>query len=161
MKHKLTLAVLALTLGGVSLSAQYRVPQQTSYAMTVAEKANLQIAHDFWRDIMLGGNLDIASHYMPADFISRNPNVAAGPDAFVKALRETPGLFQNVARQRAGTPEVEFAKNDYVFFMWANFVINPIEPAKVFKYNTIELFRIANGKVVEHWDGAHKSVPGD
>jgi len=154
------MALLVLAFGVVPASAQYRVPQQTSYAMNVAEKANLQIAHDFWRDIMLGGNLDIASHYMPADFISRNPNVAAGRDAFVKALRETPHLFQNT-NQRAGTPEVEFAKNDYVFFMWAAFVIDPIEPAKIFKYNTIDLFRIANGKVVEHWDGAHKRVPGD
>ena len=98
---------------------------------------------------------------MPVDFVSYNPNVSAGRDAFVKALRERPSLFQNTAQQRAGTPEVEFAKNDYVFFMWANFVIDPMEPAKIFKYNTIDLFKIVNGKVVEHWDGAHKSVPGD
>ena len=128
MKKSLIAAVAILALSAVSASAQYPVPRQTSYAMTVAEKANLQIAHDFWRDIMLGGTLDIASHYMPADFISRNPNVAAGRDAFVKVLQERPSLFQNTARQRAGTPEVEFAKNDYVFFMWANFVVNPIEP---------------------------------
>ena len=161
MQRLLIAAAVVVMLGASTASAQYAVPRQTSYAMNAAEKANLQIAHDFWRDIMLGGNLDIASHYMPADFISRNPNVAAGRDAFVKALRENPSLFQNTRRQRAGTPEVEFAKNDYVFFMWANFVINPIEPAKVFKYNTLELFRIVNGKVVEHWDGVHKSVPGD
>jgi predicted SnoaL-like aldol condensation-catalyzing enzyme len=161
MKKVLLLAAVIAATTTISLSAQYRVPQQTSYAMNAAEKENLKIAHDFWRDIMLGGNLDIASHYMPADFISRNPNVAAGRDAFVTALRERPGLFQNTRIQRAGTPEVEFAKNDYVFFMWANFVIDPIEPAKIFKYNTLDLFRIVNGKVVEHWDGAHKRVAGD
>jgi predicted SnoaL-like aldol condensation-catalyzing enzyme len=125
MKKLLMLVAVLAATSVVSLSAQYQVPRQTSYAMNAAEKANLQIAHDFWRDIMLGGNLDIASHYMPADFISRNPNVAAGRDAFVKALRENPLLFQNTRRQRAGTPEVEFAKNDYVFFMWANFVGQP------------------------------------
>lgn len=157
---RLLIAAMFVALGTGSASAQYRVPQQTSYAMSVAEKANLQLAHDFWRDIMLGANLDIASHYMPTDFVSYNPNVATGRDAFVKALRERPALLQNTS-QRAGTPEVSFAKNDYVFFMWANFVIDPIEPAKIFKYNTIDLFRIVNGKVVEHWDGAHKSVPGD
>ena len=130
MKRSLIAALVFVACGAASASAQYRVPQQTSYAMSVAERANLQLAHDFWRDIVLGGNLDIASHYMPADFISRNPNVAAGRDAFVKALRERPSLFQNTS-QRAGTPEVEFAKNDYVFFMWASFVIDPKEPAKI------------------------------
>jgi hypothetical protein len=37
--------------------------QQTSYAMNQAERFNLRLVHDFWRDIMLGGNLDIASHW--------------------------------------------------------------------------------------------------
>jgi predicted SnoaL-like aldol condensation-catalyzing enzyme len=160
MKRVLILTALAVSIGVGSLSAQYQVPQQTSYAMNQAERFNLQLVHDFWRDIMLGGNLDIATHYMPANFISRNPNVAEGRDAFVKALRTQPRVFQNTT-QRAITPEVEFAKNEYVFLMWANFVIDPKEPAKIFKYNTLDLFRIADGKIVEHWDGAHKSVPGD
>ena len=158
MKNSL-IAVVLLALGVRQASAQYPVPQQTSYAMNVAERANLQLVHDWWRDIMLGGNLDIASHYMPADFISRNPNVAAGRDAFVQVLRTRPSLLQNHALH--GVPEVQFGKNDYVFLMWANFIIDPKEPAKIFKYNTIDLFRIADGKIVEHWDGAHKSLEGD
>ena len=95
---------------------------------------------------------------MPADFISRNPNIAAGRDAFIQVLRTNPTLLQN-HRQRV--PEVEFAKNDYVFLMWANFIINPMEPAKIYKFNTLDLFRIADGKIVEHRDGAHKSAEGD
>ena len=82
MTKPLFAAALLLALAVTPAAAQYRVPQQTSYAMTVAEKANLQLAHDYWRDIMLGGNLDIASHYMPVDFVSYNPNVSAGRDAF-------------------------------------------------------------------------------
>ena len=95
---------------------------------------------------------------MPADFISRNPNIAAGRDAFIQVLRTNPTLLQN-HRQRV--PEVEFAKNDYVFLMWANFIIDPMEPAKIYKFNTLDLFRIADGKIVEHRDGAHKSAEGD
>jgi predicted SnoaL-like aldol condensation-catalyzing enzyme len=45
--------------------------------------------------------------------------------------------------------------------MWANFVIDPIEPAKIFKYNTLDLFRVEDGKIVEHWDGARKTVMTD
>ena len=162
MKRLLVLAAFVLLAVPTSQAhAQYAVPQQTSFAMNAAERANLQLVHDWWRDIMQRGNLDIASHYMPADFISRNPNLAAGRDALVQVLRTRPSLLQNYDKQRAGTPEVEFAKNDYVFLMWANFVIDPKEPAKIFKYNTIDLFRIAGGKIVEHWDGAHKSVEGD
>jgi predicted SnoaL-like aldol condensation-catalyzing enzyme len=158
MRNALLLAAAAAFLVTAPTGAQYAVPQQTSYAMTAAERANLQLVHDWWRDIMRGANRDIATHYMPADFISRNPNVGSGRDAFVQALRTRPELFQN---QRQATPEVQFAKNEYVFLMWANFVIDPTEPAKIYKFNTMDLFRIADGRVVEHWDGARKVVDTD
>ena len=158
MKKAVILAALVVFAGLGSASAQYPVPQQTSYAMNGAERANLQLVHDWWRDIMQGGNLDIASHYMPADFISRNPNVGAGRDAFIKVLRTNHDLLQN--REQI-VPEVAFAKNEYVFLMWASFVIDPMEPAHIYKYNTLDLFRIDDGKIVEHWDGARKSVDTD
>ena len=155
MKKVAILAALVVCVSVGSASAQYPVPQQTSYAMNGAERANLQLVHDFWRDIVQGGNLDIATHYMPADFTSWNPNVPAGRDAFVEVLRARPDLLQNGGQT---TPEVQFADGDYVFLMWASFVLDPIEPAHIFKYNTLDLFRIDNGKVVEHWDGARKVV---
>lgn len=158
MKKALILSALVVLVGVGTGSAQYPVPQQTSYAMNAAERANLQLVHDWWRDIMQGGNLDIATHYMPADFISRNPNVGAGRDAFVQGLRTRPNLLQNRGQK---VPEVQFAKNEYVFLMWANFVIDPMEPAHIYKYNTLDLFRIADGKIVEHWDGARKVVDTD
>ena len=46
--------VLFVALGALPASAQYAVPQQTSYAMNAAERANLQLVHDFWRDIVEG-----------------------------------------------------------------------------------------------------------
>ena len=158
MQRVLILAVLIGLVGTGSTSAQYPVPQQTSYAMNAAEKANLQLVHDWWRDIMQGGNLDIASHYMPANFVSWNPNIASGRDALIQVLRTRPALLQNHGQR---VPEVQFAKNEYVFLMWAKFVIDPIQPAHIFKYNTLDLFRIADGKIVEHWDGANKIVETD
>jgi len=159
MTRTLIIAALVVTAFAASASAQYLVPQQTSFAMNAAERANLQLVHDWWRDIMLGGNPDIASHYMPASFISRNPNIAEGRDAFMQVLKTRPSLLQNYKLR--GAPEVEFAKNEYVFLMWANFIIDPKEPAKIFKFNTLDLFRIADGKIVEHWDGARKVVDTD
>lgn len=156
MRRVLVLAALATFCA--SSWAQYPVPEQTSYAMNAEERANLDLVHDWWRDIMNGQNLDIAAHYMPADFISRNPNVAAGRDAFVATLRSRPYLLQNRGQT---VPEVELADGNYVFLMWANFVIDPMEPAHIYKYNTLDLFRIDDGKIVEHWDGARKVVADD
>ena len=139
--------------------AQYPVPQQgPTLAMNGQERANLEFVQAFWRDIINGGNLDIATHYMPADFISRNPNIPAGRDAFINTLRSNPELLQN---RGLSTPEVIISQNEYVFFMWASFIVNPMDAAIIYKYNTIDLFRLEDGKIVEHWDGAHKVVDTD
>jgi predicted SnoaL-like aldol condensation-catalyzing enzyme len=153
-------AVLAVA-GMTTLSAHFRTPQQVSTAMNGQERANLQLVHDFWRDIMQGGNLDIAASYMPENFVSWNPNVGAGRDAFVQTLRTRPDLVQNALIEGMDHAEVTFADGPYVFIMWANYVNDVIEPAHIYKYNTLDLFRIQNGKIVEHWDGARKVVDTD
>src|SRR5262245_43235133 len=110
MKRAVFLCVVLTAIGVLPASAQYRVPQQTSYAMNDAERANLQLVRDWWRDVMQGNNPDIASHYMPAEFVSRNPNVpAAGRDAFMEVVRKRPSLLQNYGKH---DPEVQFARND-------------------------------------------------
>ena len=161
MKKAVIVAAVVAMAGMTTLSAHFRTPQQVSYAMNGQERANLELVHDFWRDVMMRGNLDIAPHYMPEDFVSWNPNVAAGRDAFVQTLRTRPDLVQNALIEGMDHVEVQFADGPYVFLMWANYVNDVIEPAHIYKYNTLDLFRIENGKVVEHWDGARKVVDTD
>jgi predicted SnoaL-like aldol condensation-catalyzing enzyme len=161
MKKALILAAMVAIAGMTTLSAHFRTPQQVSYAMNGQERANLALVHDFWRDVMQRDNLDIAPHYMPEDFVSWNPNVAAGRDAFVDTLRTRPDLIQNALVEGMDHAEVQFADGPYVFIMWANYVNDVIEPAHIYKYNTLDLFRIADGKIVEHWDGARKTVDTD
>lgn len=156
---KRIILLLVFSVFSAAVFAQYPIPQQSpSMAMNAEERANLEFVHDFWRDIVNGGNLDIATHYIPDGFISRNPNIGAGRDAFIDTLRTNPLLLQNRGQT---TPEVQIAKNEYVFFMWASFIVNPMEPAIIYKYNTLDLFRIQDGKIVEHWDGARKVVDAD
>ena len=75
---KRIILLLVFTIFSATAFAQYPVPQQSAtLAMNGQERANLEFVEAFWRDIVNGGNLDIATHYMPADFISRNPNIPA------------------------------------------------------------------------------------
>jgi predicted SnoaL-like aldol condensation-catalyzing enzyme len=142
---KRIILLIVFSVFSVSALAQYPVPQQSpTLAMNEQERANLEFVEAFWRDIVNGGNLDIATHYMR--------------DAFIETLRTNPSLVQN---RGLTTPEVILAQDEYVFFMWASFIINPMDAAIIYKYNTIDLFRVDGGKIVEHWDGAHKVLDTD
>jgi predicted SnoaL-like aldol condensation-catalyzing enzyme len=44
--------------------------------------------------------------------------------------------------------------------IWEREAKDPADPSKMYKYNDFDLFRIANGKIVEHWDGATKTGQG-
>jgi predicted SnoaL-like aldol condensation-catalyzing enzyme len=154
MKKTAIIGALVL-LGTTGPASTHELTQLTSYAMNAQERANLQLVHDWWRDIMQGENLDIATHYMPAEFVSRNPNVATGREAFLETRRRRPDVFPN---RMLSEPEVQFAKNEYVVLMWAHFVTNANEPAHIYKYNTMDMFRIDDGRIVEHWDTTRKMV---
>lgn len=68
---KRIILLLVFSVFSAAVFAQYPIPQQSpSMAMNAEERANLEFAHDFWRDIVNGGNLDIATHYIPDGFIS-------------------------------------------------------------------------------------------
>ena len=56
-------------------------------------------------------------------------------------------------------PAMAFAKGDYVVLIWEREAKDPSDPTKMYKYNDFDLFRVANGKFVEHWDGAMKNPP--
>ena len=66
-------------------------------------------------------------------------------------------------RTSAGDPIARakaFAKGDYVVLIWEREAKDPTDPSKMYKYNDFDLFRIENGRIAEHWDGAVKNAPG-
>ena len=113
------LALCSCQYASVMAQPQYTIAQQTSFAMSADERANLALAQDFWRDIMNRRDLKIATHFLTDDFISRNPNIEPGRDAFLNVLGNSPELIQNADEHE---PEVLFASGPYVFLMWAKFV---------------------------------------
>jgi predicted SnoaL-like aldol condensation-catalyzing enzyme len=144
LTRRLAFALVLLAIGSAPLFAQLQ-PK----TMTKQEQANLKLALDWWHDVVQGKKPDSASKYMPDTFISRNPNVETGRDAFVKAITATPQFFQS---RSASTPSVMFAKGDYVALIWELEDKDPTAPGKTYKYNTLDLVRVQNGKIVEHWD---------
>ncbi|HKS91162.1 MAG TPA: ester cyclase [Tepidiformaceae bacterium] len=104
---------------------------------------NKQIVVDFYQTAFDGDPARAVADHVGDRYIQHNPQAPDGPEAFigfVEWLRgENPGLQLNIKRV--------IAEDDLVF-THSELVLNPGTPGRALA----DIFRLENGKVVEHWD---------
>lgn len=117
--------------------------------------ANKRLVYDFWREVFEGGHMELAEKYMTESYIQHNPTVPTGRAAFVD-------FFSKFAKPKPIAPRVKaplvsiVAEGDYVVLSFVREVAEASDPAKKYTTTWFDMFRIENGKIAEHWDGAEK-----
>jgi len=106
-------------------------------------KENKELVKNFVNDILLGVNPNKITDYISTEkYLQHNPNVADGLDGLGKALEDL---------AKAGMP-MKFT-NNHMILGEGNFVLSVSEGEFMKKHVAFyDLFRIENGKIVEHWD---------
>jgi len=115
--------------------------------------ANKKLVWDMWRTFLQGGDIDSADRFLAPEYHQHNPNAETGL-AGVKAYFRAAG--------RKPTPPKDFI--DGLVSMVAERDLVTLALVREYKdkegkpYTTtwFDMFRIANGKIVEHWDTATK-----
>lgn len=127
--------------GQLSTGAFAAEPQESS--RTAAEETNLKHVLEFYDLALNVKDFDAASEYLGDKYIQHNPGAGDGPEglkAFVEFLqREFPQAHN----------EVKHAYTD------GDFVILHVHSVRVPGTRgraIVDIFRLENGKVVEHWD---------
>lgn len=116
--------------------------------------ANKKIAYDFFRTILRGRRLDQADQYMTEDYIQHNPNADTGMAGF-KAYFSALGGEQPIPETLDGLVAI-VAEGDLVTLSFAREYKDPAIPDATYTTTWFDMFRIVNGKIVEHWDSATK-----
>ena len=116
--------------------------------------ANKRLVFDFWRIVLDAHRVDQAEKYMVEDYIQHNPNVPTGRAAFV-------GYFGSMDPLPVA-PEIKAeivsitAEGDLVTMAHVVRYPDPNDASKTYTTTWFDMFRIENGKIVEHWDSALK-----
>lgn len=111
-------------------------------------ESNKKIVLDFYQQMFGDKDLSAVDKYIAPEYIQHNPNVADGSAAFKKAAE---GWFKGASKTKIDVQHIA-AEGDLVFLHIKN--TNPDGSLK----STIDIFRLKNGKIVEHWD-VHQDVP--
>ncbi len=118
--------------------------------------ANKKLVYDCWREMLEAGHIELAEQYLAENYMQHNPNVPTGRKGFVE-------LFSKFAKPQPIVDTIKapvvaiIAEGDLVVISFAAKLPDPADSTKTYISTWFDMFRIENGKLAEHWDGAQKT----
>jgi predicted SnoaL-like aldol condensation-catalyzing enzyme len=123
-------------------------------AADAALAANKQLVFDMTRELRDAGREEFTDRYVAADYIERSPNVAPGRDGLIAALAAQPDL--PVAASIRAPLVAMVAEGDLVVQITMQQHPHPSRAGATYTTTLFDMYRVADGRIVEHWDGAVK-----
>jgi predicted SnoaL-like aldol condensation-catalyzing enzyme len=119
-------------------------PQSSSQA--TSEEQNKAIVLRVYTEVLGQNKTDLVKELFSADYVQHDSTVPSGPEGQIK-------LFENLKAKTPGlvaTVKHIAADGDLVAVHWH---ASATPNNEVSGQAVVDLFRLANGKIVEHWDG--------
>lgn len=121
------------------------------------EAQNRAVVLRYMQEFINGRDLDVLDELMVADWIAHNPTEPNGRD---KLKEMATGWFQQFPELYADVKRV-FADGDFVITQ-SHYTINAADRGSDWAPGsaaTVDIFRLENGKIVEHWDVVQRPIP--
>ena len=118
--------------------------------------ANKKLVYDCWREILEAGHLELADKYLGETYMQHNPSVPTGRKGFVEFFSKFAQPKPIVDTIKAPVVAI-VAEGDLVVISFASKLPDPADSTKTYTSTWFDMFRIENGKLAEHWDGAQKT----
>lgn len=117
--------------------------------------ANKKVAYDFFRIVLRGQQLGEAEKFMTEDYMQHNPNADTGREGFLAYFKANGGGPKPVPERLPGLVAIQ-GEGDYVTLSFVRQYQDAGIPGESYYTTWFDMFRIVDGKIVEHWDSAHK-----
>jgi len=119
-------------------------------------EANKMLIVNMWRESIEGHQPESINKYFASNFVQHAPAMAGGLEGIKNMVtRAKPGP---VPTKTALKPTMLIAEGDYVAALFPREYKDPKDPSKKYTTTGLELYRIENGKIVEHWDEHEKAA---
>ena len=115
--------------------------------------ANKKLVWDMWRNFLQAGVIDAADTYLAPEYHQHNPNAETGREgvkAFFRAANRPPSEVKDHIDRLVSI----VAERDLVVLALVREGTD--KDGKPYTTTWFDMFRVADGKIVEHWDTATK-----
>lgn len=116
-------------------------------------EANKRLVWNMWREFLQGGDLAAADKYLAPEYHQHNPNAETGLDG-VKAYFSAAGMQKTEVKDHIERLVSITAERDLVTLALVREGVD--SNGEAFTTTWFDMFRVRDGKIVEHWDTAMK-----
>ncbi|HEU4960743.1 MAG TPA: nuclear transport factor 2 family protein [Sphingomonas sp.] len=90
------------------------------------------------------------------EYIQHNPNIPSGPDAIIAFTKSEEAEVARSSMRPATDPPMFVHEGDKIVMILPRDLPDPADPSKTYRSYWFDMWRIEDGKLAEHWDGAPK-----
>jgi predicted SnoaL-like aldol condensation-catalyzing enzyme len=110
---------------------------------------NKKLVFDFWREVLQAHHVERAPEYLAESYIQHNPNVATGRAAFMDFFGQFP---REPIKDKIDDLVDIVTERDLVVLALRRELPDLEHEGQTYTTTWFDMFRVADGKIVEHWD---------
>jgi predicted SnoaL-like aldol condensation-catalyzing enzyme len=135
---------------GASGTAQFALLDASNAALA----NNKRLVFDAWRQLVDAGREELTELYLAEDYIEHSPTIATGREAAKTyfSSREDLPIETSIRSELVAV----VAERDLVVQVTKIELPNPYRRGETYTTARFDMFRIADGRLAEHWDAAIK-----
>jgi predicted SnoaL-like aldol condensation-catalyzing enzyme len=151
--------VALLALGTVANAAEPVVAASPEAQRAMLEsddpqlEANKTLVWNMWREFLQGGDIEAADKYLAPEYHQHNPNADTGRAA-VKEYFRAAGMQKSEVKDYIERLVAITAEGDLVTLALVREGVD--SDGEAYTTTWFDMFRVQDGKIVEHWDTATK-----